>query len=739
MPNKLADRPNEQDRSVGYFNPATNNWSCNAADPVLTKQAVRYVYENHLESNVVIRRVMVGTDHSETADQAVYWAAEFADHYDAELFVVQVVVPQYPSVTEFGEAERTRAAAANNDLARLVRQVAGERGHALIVIDVDPALAIVRTAAQEAIDVLVVGNFGMAGRKEFLLGNVPNRISHNAHCTVIIVNTLPSTDASVSGSVRAHLPKSESLSPEPRLITRATHIVTVMAKHGLTELFGQSDEPDMSVRRRQAKRLRAALEELGPIFSKLGQVLSTRPDLLPTEYIEELTLLQSHMPPMAESEVVRVSEQELGVPWEDVFKSIDPEPLAAGTIAQVHRATLENGDRVVIKVQRSTARADIEQDLALLKVFAEKVGKRPALNQVIDMEAVFKHLSTSLHRELDFRQEADNIERMRTVVADYDHLAVPSVHRELSTSRLLVMEEIQGIPIKQAPVGPERVQAARQLLESYYKQIIVDGFFHADPHPGNLMWWKDCIYFLDFGMVGTVGADLREHLLLMLMALWQEDAGFLTDVTLMMTSTANSDNLDVARFQSEIGEVMAKYRTASLAEMQIGPLLQEMSAVSLRHRVSLPDSLTLAIKALAQVQLATAELDPTLDPYDVAGKYLMRLMVKRMGAPLSPKALMFQSQKFGARALRMVEAVESLVGVRPGGPKLAVNFRANSLEDIVRHTGRRLTLGLIAAASVLASGFTATSTVVAEWVPITFGVVAGLLILDLVITLLRGR
>ena len=164
-----------------------------------------------------------------------------------------------------------------------------------------------------------------------------------------------------------------------------------------------------------------------------------------------------------------------------------------------------------------------------------------------------------------------------------------------------------------------------------------------------------------------------------------------------------------------------------------------MSAVSLRHRVSLPDSLTLAIKALAQVQLATAELDPTLDPYDVAGKYLMRLMVKRMGAPLSPKALMFQSQKFGARALRMVEAVESLVGVRPGGPKLAVNFRANSLENIVRHTGRRLTLGLIAAASILTSGFTAISTVVAEWVPITFGVVAGLLILGLVIDLWKYR
>ena len=692
---------------------------------------------NPLERHA-IRRVMVGTDRSESADRAVHWAAGFADRYDAELFVVQVVVPQYPSATEFGAAEQTRADAANNDLAHFARQVAGERGHALVITDVDPALAIVRAVEQEAIDVLVVGNFGMAGRKEFLLGNVPNRISHNARCTVIIVNTLASTGEQASDSVRTHRPKGDIPPFEPRLVARATQIATVMAKHGLTELFGQSDEPDIAIRRQQAKRLRTALEELGPTFSKLGQVLSTRPDLLPVEYIEELALLQSHVPPMTERDVVRVSEQELGVPWEDVFKSIDPNPLASGTIAQVHRATLESGDRVVVKVQRPTARAEIEQDLALLEVFAEKVGKRPALNRVIDMEAVFKHLSSSLHRELDFRQEADNIGRMQAVLAGYDRLAVPAVYRDLSTSRLLVMEEIQGIPIKQAPAGSERIEAARQLLESYYKQIIVDGFFHADPHPGNLMWWKNRIYFLDFGMVGAVGADFREHLLLLLMALWQDDAAFVTDVTLMMTGAIDRGDLDVPRFQSEIGEIMAKHRTAALAEMQIGPILQEMSAVALRHGVPLPASLTLAIKALAQVQLATADLDPALDPYDVAGKFLMRWVVKRMGTALDPKTLIYQSQKLKVRALRVIEAVEHLIGARPG-EKLVVNFRANSLEDMVHRTGRRLALGLTAAASVLASGLTVMSTGVAEWVPITFGIVAGLLTVGLVIDLLRGR
>jgi predicted unusual protein kinase regulating ubiquinone biosynthesis (AarF/ABC1/UbiB family) len=300
------------------------------------------------------------------------------------------------------------------------------------------------------------------------------------------------------------------------------------------------------------------------------------------------------------------------------------------------------------------------------------------------------------------------------------------------------MEEIQGVPITQAPEGPERIEAARQLLESYYKQIIVDGFFHADPHPGNLMWWKDRIYVLDFGMVGAVDATVRDHLLLLLMALWKEDVVFLSDVTLMMTGSLDRSDFDVPRFHSEIGEVMAKYRKAALADMQIGPLLQEMSAIGFRHGVPLPASLTLAAKALAQVQLATANLDPKLDPYDVAGKFLMRVMIKRVGVALDPQALVYQSQKLKVRVERVIEAFEHMIGARPG-QKLVVNFRASSLEEMVRRTGRRLTLGLTAAASILASGLTATGVTISGWIPITFGLVAGVLLIGLFLDLVRGR
>jgi predicted unusual protein kinase regulating ubiquinone biosynthesis (AarF/ABC1/UbiB family) len=589
--------------------------------------------------------------------------------------------------------------------------------------------------------VLVVGNAGMAGRKEFLLGNVPNRISHNAACTVIIVNT---TDGAVmpAPAPTATVLRSSHVEAvtEPHLAARGTRIAAVFAKHGLKELFGKPEEDGHTGRARQAKRMREALEELGPTFCKLGQILSTRPDLLAPEFIDELATLQDHVPPLSEEQVVRVMEQELGVPWEDVFDHLEPTPLAAGTIGQVHRGVLASGDKVVVKVQRPDAREQIEQDLALLEVFAEKVADRPNLTQVLDMKAVFEHLSDSLHRELDFRQEARNMERLREVVAQFSRLAVPSLYADYSTSRLLVMQDVAGGPISDAPIGPVRTETARQLLESFYKQILVDGFFHADPHPGNLMWQpdEDALYFLDLGMAGEVGAEMREQMMLLLLAFWQEDVGFLTDVSLMLAGAVDRSDLDVAAFQSEIGELMAKYRSASLADIQLGPALQDMTEISLRHHVPLPASLTLTGKALAQMQLAAAQLDPAVDPFDVAGKFLMKNVLTGMGAKIDPKVLFYQSQRMKVRAMKVIEAVERLIGARPG-QKLEVNFRAASLETTVRRAGRHLALGVVAGAALLGTAIVSVSDRVPAWVPATLGVVGAVFTLGLLVDIVRSR
>jgi predicted unusual protein kinase regulating ubiquinone biosynthesis (AarF/ABC1/UbiB family) len=254
------------------------------------------------------------------------------------------------------------------------------------------------------------------------------------------------------------------------------------------------------------------------------------------------------------------------------------------------------------------------------------------------------------------------------------------------------------------------------------------------------MWQPDegRLFFLDLGMVGEVGAEMREQMMLLLMAFWQEDVGFLTDVSLMLSGAIDRSDLDVAAFEGEIGGLMAKYRAASLKDIQLGPVLQEMTEISLRHGVPLPASLTLTGKALAQMQLAAAQLDPELDPFDVAGKFLMRTVMAGMGAKLDPKSLFYQSQRLKVRFQRVVEALERLIGARPG-QKLEVNFRAASLEQTVHAAGRRLALGVVAAAALLGTAIVATSDRVASWVPVALGVVGAVFTIGLLADLVRGR
>ena len=690
----------------------------------------------------MVNRILVATDRSTTATKAVDWAARMASNYGAELVLLQVVVPDGDQ-PDTGAAEAAAVADALPGLHDLASQLAGPKGRARVTVDPDPARAIVEVAEEEEVDVVVVGNLGMSGRKKFLLGNVPNRVSHNARCTVIIVNTAPGESEPQIMAPRVDLQvgglAAEEEAVEGSLLGRAARIGRVMAKYGVREVFSSDDADSEATSRERARALRSAMEELGPTFAKLGQILSTRPDLMPPAFVEELATLQDRVTPLSEEEVVRVMEQELGVPWEDVFASIEAEPIAAGTIAEVHKATLETGERVVVKVQRPTARRDILQDLGLLERFADKTKHRPAFRQVFDMPAIIEHLSQSLRRELDFRQEAKNIERMRQVLEPYDRLDVPKVYTEYSTDRLLVMEEVQGVPIRQIPEGPERKEVARQLLESYYRQILQDGFFHADPHPGNLMWWNDKIYFLDFGMVGEVGPDLRELLLLLLLAFSQGDVAFLADVTLMLAGDEGRADIDVESFREDLGRLMSRYRDVSLREIQLGPILQEVTEISIRHDVPLPSSLALTGKALAQMQLATAELDPELDPFAVAGQFVIKRLTGQIKTRTDPRRLFYDAQKIRVRLGRLAEALERLVGARPG-PKLQVHFRGTErLEDTIRRVGRRLSLAITAGGALVATALTAASNRVATWVPWVLGVAGGILVVSLVVDLARRQ
>ena len=516
---------------------------------------------------------------------------------------------------------------------------------------------------------------------------------------------------------------------DERLLGRAARIATVLGKYGFNETRRDSDPPEA-----RARRLREALEELGPTFAKLGQILSTRPDLIPPEAVAELAALQDRVTPLDEHKVVLVMEQELGVPWEDVFASIEPEPLAAGTIGQVHRAVLDNGERVVAKVQRPTARDDIMRDLSLLELFAQKTGNREALRKIVDLPATVEHLSDSLRRELDFGLEAQNVERLRAALSAFPRLGAPRVYEELSTSRLLVLEEIQGGPVREIPAGPERHEAARQLLECYYRQILVEGFFHADPHPGNMLWWNGRIYFLDFGMVGELSPEMRGQLLLLLLAFWQEDVPFMTEVVLIMAGP-EAEDADSAGLEADLTELLRRYRHASLGEISLGPLLQEIAHTSTQHGVRLPASLVLTGKALAQMQLAATELDP----FSVVGRFLMKNLLARAQAGADPKRLFYDVQKLKVRGERLVESFERISGARPG-QRLQVDVRGISpLERTIRVAARRLALAITAGSALVATGTTAAAQQVDRWVPMTLGATGGALTLLLLLDLARSR
>jgi predicted unusual protein kinase regulating ubiquinone biosynthesis (AarF/ABC1/UbiB family) len=521
---------------------------------------------------------------------------------------------------------------------------------------------------------------------------------------------------------------------DARLIGRAAQIGKVLTRYGLSERAAA----DVPLEER-AKNLRAALEELGPTFAKLGQILSTRPDLLPPEFIAELSTLQDRVTPMTEPEVVAVMEEELRVPWEDVFESIDPEPLAAGTIGQVHAATLEDGRRVVVKVQRRGAREEITRDLGLMELFAEKAEHRDGLRRLVDFPAVIRHLSESLKRELDFRSEAANVDRLREVLGRYSRLDVPTVYHELSTSRLLVLGFVDGVPVREAPDVPERKDAARQLIESYYRQVLEDGFFHADPHPGNLLWSDGTVYFLDCGMVGEVPPRVRELVLLLVMAFWQQDDDFLAEIVLQLAGDDVPDDLDLPAFQQEIGDLFASVRGQSLQEIQLGPILQGITQISARHDVRLPAELALTAKALSQMQLAAATLDPELDPFSVVGRFFARRLFERGRQAIDPKRAFYEAQKIKLRISALLDAVERLVGARPG-QRFQVDLKGTGgLEDTIRRAARRVSLAVVAGAAIVACGFTAESARVGTWVPALFGAIGVALLVLLLADLFWRR
>ena len=480
-----------------------------------------------------------------------------------------------------------------------------------------------------------------------------------------------------------------------------------LAKFGRERLFGPN--PDLANRRWEV-RIRLAMESLGPTFVKLGQMLATRPDLVPMSLIHELRRLQDNVPPIAFAEVRRVVQEELGGPLEQVYSQFDEAPIAAASIGQVHKATLLDGQEVVVKVQRPGLDDTIRTDLELLMFLAAQIEDQvPDMRQFRPVAAV-EQFSRSLKLETDFFNELRNIERFRKQFADNPELHLPITYPELSARRVLTMEVINGAKVTDTGTlqrwGLSGAEIARRGTGIVIASIFEHGFFHADPHPGNFFVLPDGrLALIDFGMMGSLDRERIDDLLTFLASLLLNDTEML--VAQLMDLGLLDDSVDVKALRGEVHELMARYYGVDLAGIDIGAFITEVFETIVRFDVQMPADLLLIGKAISTMEGIAREIHPDFNPLVDVRPYLVRLYVRRA---LDPTV-------YSRRVVRLLHDYWGLVTTFPGETRglfrrikagelqLQVSDPAQSYRDVVQE--RRVNRGIVACCTLFFwAGFT---------------------------------
>ena len=378
------------------------------------------------------------------------------------------------------------------------------------------------------------------------------------------------------------------------------------------------------------KRLVAALSELGPSFVKFGQILSTRPDILPPGIIAELTTLQDNVDPLPFELVDQQLRKNLGTDYRKHFRSLDERAIASASIAQVHRATLEDGTDVVLKIQRPGVRRKIESDISILQVLAKYIEDAIEEGRAMDLEGVVEGFAKSVLQELDFRLESRNIDRFRRNFADSPKIVFPSVHDALSTAEVLCMDFIDGRKFTAViDSGEDVAPLVGTYFDAAYQMLFRDGFFHGDLHPGNVfVLGEGRLALIDCGMVGRLSPALKEKVIDILNAVLNED---LEAVAQTLHALAIPQGpVDYQAFETDVIEIGERYLVGlPLSEIQIGTLLSEIVAGATRHNVRMPTDFTMLFKAILTTEGLARTLAPDLDPLEAARPYILEMVAER--------------------------------------------------------------------------------------------------------------
>ncbi len=437
----------------------------------------------------------------------------------------------------------------------------------------------------------------------------------------------------------------------PRYFRRYRQIVEILADYGFGAFLaqmGMSDRlniPRWWRRRRDLpgdamtnpRRLRRALEDLGPTFIKFGQILSTRSDIMPPRYLEELSFLQDEVPPVPWDQARQVVETELGAPVEDLFAQVDPVPIASASLAQVHVARLVGGEEVVVKIQRPNIEKTVNLDLDIIYDLARTAQQRISLASRFEVADLAEEFASALRTELDFRREAWNADRLRKNFADEPHLYVPKIYWDYSTRRLLVMERIKGIKIDNLDglkaAGYDRQRLSAHAANFALKEILIDGFFHADPHPGNMLILPgEVIGVLDFGTVGRLDDQDRANLTRLFIAGVQLDVDGIVD-QLQRMGVADY-RVDRVGLQRDLKRIMTRYYGLPIYEINAQEIAKAVQPIMYEYKLNIPTNYYLLMKTVIMMQGVGLKLDPDFDIIEAAQPYIGKLF-RRMWLPSS--------------------------------------------------------------------------------------------------------
>jgi ubiquinone biosynthesis protein len=537
---------------------------------------------------------------------------------------------------------------------------------------------------------------------------------------------------------------------------RFKDIVTTLMSYGLDEVVQRLNFPGSrliqriySVEQEMGiyERIRRVLEDLGPTFIKFGQIMSLRPDLLPTDLLFELSKLQDDVPPVETAEIRTVVTKSLRQPIEIVFSTFDNDVVAAASISQVHRAVLKKeGAIVVVKVRRPGIRKKIQADLNILESIAHRLHNNSEDLKPYDLPNLVSVLRRSLIREIDFRIEAQNLKIASTFAADTD-VHIPKVYHDYCSEHLLMMEYVQGEKIRDIDPGREDAfDLAKQGLNAAIKQILSDGFFNADPHPGNLLITPDrklCI--LDWGMVGHLTERDRYELIDMLKSVIDKDSDALVHVLLRLSKTDNGV-IDRRALERELLSILNNYFAVPIKDVHIGKLLLTIMSLLRTYHLQLPTDLVIMVKALVTAEGTAHLLYPELDIVSEAKNYISRLAEQRYNPGNLWRSLQTNVSNIWTAQRDIPWQLLNIFSKLERGT-LGLHFHLDKLERLVNaleNSSNRLTAGIIVAALIVGSSMIITTGVG----PFIFGFpvlgvigyfISSVMGLWLVVTILRGK